>query len=96
MFMYIQAVGDPGQGWGNAIVYVLLSPMVRRKLMSPVCVSCLVPLGRWFVSLNNTTHNEGYDPREEGRGLLHNSLTTDTVSSYNSLHHIFPKYCLFH
>ena len=28
----MQAVGDCGQGWANAILYVLLSPKVQEKL----------------------------------------------------------------
>jgi hypothetical protein len=33
----MQAVGDCGQGWGNAILYVLLSHKIRQKL----AIACL-------------------------------------------------------
>lgn len=28
----MQAVGDGGQGWGNAVLYVFLSPVIRSRL----------------------------------------------------------------
>ena len=31
---YWQAIGDPGQGWGNAILYVFMSPVVRKQLIT--------------------------------------------------------------
>lgn len=31
-FVLLQAVGDPGQGWGNALVFVCFSAKVRQKL----------------------------------------------------------------
>ena len=31
--VYSQAIGDPGQGWGNAILYVFMSPAVRNQLI---------------------------------------------------------------
>lgn len=31
--MYVlQAIGDGGQGWSNAILYIFLSPTIRRQL----------------------------------------------------------------
>ena len=37
----MQAIGDGGQGWCNAILYILLSPLMRRKLCGEPCESCL-------------------------------------------------------
>ena len=28
----LQAVGDGGQGWSNALIYIFLSPTIRRQL----------------------------------------------------------------
>ena len=28
----MQAVGDGGQGWGNALIYIFLSPTIRKQL----------------------------------------------------------------
>ena len=28
----MQAIGDGGQGWSNAILYIFLSPTIRRQL----------------------------------------------------------------
>ena len=34
----MQAVGDGGQGWGNALLYVFLSPVIRKELIFwPFC-----------------------------------------------------------
>ncbi len=37
----MQAIGDGGQGWGNAVLYVLLSPTVRTRLYNSLCGRCL-------------------------------------------------------
>lgn len=29
---FIQAIGDGGQGWSNALLYIFLSPTIRRQL----------------------------------------------------------------
>lgn len=33
-----QAIGDGGQGWGNALLYVFLSSTIRQELF---CLTCL-------------------------------------------------------
>lgn len=30
--MHLQAVGDGGQGWSNVILYIFLSPVIRKQL----------------------------------------------------------------
>lgn len=32
MCTHLQAIGDGGQGWSNAILYIFLSPTIRRQL----------------------------------------------------------------
>lgn len=39
--MFIQAIGDGGQGWGNAILYIVLSPTIRKRLFGSVCGVCI-------------------------------------------------------
>ena len=39
-----QAVGDGGQGWGNAILYIFLSPVIRERLIGEWCGTCLEKL----------------------------------------------------
>ncbi len=41
MHVHMQAIGDSGQGWCNAILYIILSPMMRRKLCGEPCENCL-------------------------------------------------------
>ena len=36
-----QAVGDGAQGWCNAILYIFLSPTIRRRLILDPCNRCL-------------------------------------------------------
>ena len=33
-FFLFQSVGDGGQGWCNGILYILLSPNIRQRLLS--------------------------------------------------------------
>ena len=35
----VQAIGDPGQGWANTILFVFLSPAVRQRLLKCCCKS---------------------------------------------------------
>ena len=37
----MQAIGDGGQGWGNAVLYVFLSPVIRKRLIKRPCRNCL-------------------------------------------------------
>lgn len=40
MFISLQAIGDGGQGWGNAILYIFLSPIIRERLIGEWCGKC--------------------------------------------------------
>ena len=45
ILVILQAIGDPGQGWCNAILYIFFSPIYRRKIIiAPLTAlaSCLV------------------------------------------------------
>ena len=35
--LIIQAIGDGGQGWGNALLYVFLSPTIRTQVLWDPC-----------------------------------------------------------
>ena len=37
----LQAIGDGGQGWGNAILYIFLSPVIRQRLIGEWCGRCV-------------------------------------------------------
>ena len=37
----MQAAGDGGQGWGNALLYVFLSPTMRSMLFCDPCVALM-------------------------------------------------------
>ena len=38
--LFYQAIGDGGQGWGNAILYIFLSPVIRQRLLGEWCGRC--------------------------------------------------------
>ena len=42
----MQVIGDPGQGWCNAIFYIVCSPVYGRKL---IITPCLKPLIQMFA-----------------------------------------------
>ena len=53
---FSQAIGDGGQGWGNAILYVFLSPTIRERLCNALCGSCMDALeGRLGLLLDSET-----------------------------------------
>ena len=39
-FFLLQSIGDGGQGWGNAILYILLAPRIRNRLCVHPCKKC--------------------------------------------------------
>ena len=73
LYISPQAVGDGGQGWGNAILYIFLSPMVRERLIIEWCGSCAKDknsrVDRAIVQqpLNHSSSSDGLD-RPKGRG----------------------------
>ena len=38
--MCMQAIGDGGQGWGNAILYIFFSPVIRARLFKEPFEDC--------------------------------------------------------
>eukprot|EP00731_Ephydatia_muelleri_P015042 Em0008g762a len=49
-----QAIGDPGQGWANAMLYILLSSVYRRKLI----YTPLIALASYLVTIASRTLQE--------------------------------------
>lgn len=35
--LFCQSVGDGGQGWGNVLLYIILSPKIRQRLLYDLC-----------------------------------------------------------
>ena len=51
-----QAIGDPGQGWSNAILYIFMSPVMRKRLFCrPSVVPPRAPSRVHTVSTNSLT-----------------------------------------
>lgn len=49
-----QAIGDGGQGWGNALLYIFLSPNIRRRLFGEPLDQCLLATERKLQALLET------------------------------------------
>ena len=60
---FSQAIGDPGQGWGNAILYVFMSPVVRKQLITNPLRKLIRKAGRAMLAVGGDSSN---DEREEG------------------------------
>ena len=66
---YWQAIGDPGQGWGNAVLYVFMSPVVRKQLITNPLRKLIRKTGRAMMAVGgDSSNNEG----EEGSNLEQN------------------------
>ena len=75
----LQAIGDGGQGWGNAILYVFLSPTMRQKLFTDPCEKCLGAAEN-RVALLLETETETND--SEARGSNRSSPAATKASGY--------------
>lgn len=51
-----QAIGDPAQGWGNAVLYVVLSPAIRHRLLN-LCCNCKFVIGLLNVLLGSSSRS---------------------------------------
>ena len=64
-----QAIGDPGQGWGNAVLYVFMSPVVRKQLITNPLRKLIRKAGRAMMAVGGDSSN---DEGEEGSNLEQN------------------------
>ncbi len=62
---FTQAIGDSGQGWCNAILYIILSPIMRRKLCGEPCESCLQATERKLQKLIESNASDHTHLEEE-------------------------------
>ena len=56
----MQAVGDTGQGWGDAILYILFSREIRKRLflnpLKQILQKCC-SVGKYIRRVNQQRHN---------------------------------------
>ena len=74
-FIYWQAIGDPGQGWGNAILYVFMSPVVRKQLITNPLRKLIRKTGRAMLAVGGDSSNderEGSDQEQNRQEELQN------------------------
>ena len=65
----VQAVGDGGQGWGNAILYIFFSPVMRSRLFKEPFEDCY-----------DTIKDKLYT-RDDYNSLVHSGEIHNTTSS---------------
>ena len=60
IYIYMQAVGDTGQGWGDAILYILFSREIRKRLflnpLKQILQKCC-SVGKYIRRVNQQRHN---------------------------------------
>ena len=49
--LFPQTIGDGGQGWGNAVLYIFASSKIRKKVLCDLCKSCIKMSGRKLQTL---------------------------------------------
>ena len=47
--VYLQSIGDPGQGWSNALLFVIFHRPIARRLF-PCCFLCWERYSQWFMN----------------------------------------------
>ena len=80
--LYMQAIGDGGQGWCNALLYVFFSPTIRRRMFVKPCEQCLRKVGDQLQELIETDVESNVSKRSaETRSL---NLAEDTHNTAES------------
>ena len=69
MCFSLQAIGDPGQGWGNAILYVFLSPVVRDKVLVTPIQSCMAWFGMKLIQWSRVDPVVNQDGDQESSSI---------------------------
>jgi G protein-coupled receptor 157 len=87
LFGYFQAVGDGAQGWCNAILYIFLSPTIRRRLIVDPCNQCInTTIDRAAVLLETDTrsHTAGHSEQSlERTNLIEKRKNTERQNRHN-------------
>lgn len=84
---FLQAIGDGGQGWGNAILYIFMSPVMRERLIGEWCGKCMDKmddrLNRFGDQTNTVQYrargSDDHGPRKEEPTLNRSELSSETV-----------------
>ena len=69
----MQAVGDSGQGWGNAVLYIFLSPKIRTRLFCNPCQTCLRMSGRKLQAVGQRLASVGAHRLDESQSTASSS-----------------------
>lgn len=55
----LQAIGDGGQGWGNALLYIFLSPVIRQELFCWSFIKCIQFIGKKMRAIGEKMETAG-------------------------------------
>lgn len=74
----MQAVGDGAQGWCNAILYILLSPTIRQRLILDPCNKCLnITIEKASLLLESDTRSHTTTDHSERSKVIQRNTPTD-------------------
>ncbi len=82
LFFSSKAIGDGGQGWGNAILYIFLSPSIRQRLFGEPCNKCWLATERTFQELLET-ETMSHSEQEETKVTVSVGPSEPTVAGGN-------------
>ena len=63
----IQAIGDGGQGWGNAVLYIFLSPVIRQELFCWSFFKCIQYIGKKMRTIGEKMETAGDTEHRDDR-----------------------------
>lgn len=75
----LQAIGDGGQGWANALLYIFLSPTMRRRLLIKPIGKMLIVVGDKLADLLET------DLETNSRAGKHVNATSNSLNESSTL-----------
>ena len=59
ILVLLQAIGDGGQGWGNALLYIFLSPVIRQELFCWPFFKCVQFIGKKMRAIGEKMETAG-------------------------------------
>ena len=80
----MQAIGDGGQGWGNALLYIFLSPVIRHELFCFSFFKCVNYVGKKMRAVGEKMETAG--ELEQQNVIIEQDTHPPTGSGRNKRH----------
>ena len=92
ILLYTQSIGDPGQGWSNALLFVVFHRPISERLF-PCCCACWDRFLQWFGEMTDRLiicqirrkPVTNYSPLSSANCTPDNSAGTSTNDDHNPL-----------